>query len=54
MTLAKANIVEAAAEQNGGYTKKQSVEMVETLLEITQRTLVSGEDLLISGFGSYL
>ncbi len=38
MTLTKANIVESLAEQNG-YTKKQSVNMIETLLEIIKRTL---------------
>ena len=41
MTLTKANIVEAVAEQTG-YTKNQSSEIVETLLEIIKRTLESG------------
>ena len=52
MTLTKANIVEALAKQNG-YPKNQSFEMVETLLEIMKRTLESGEDVLISGFGKF-
>ena len=52
MTLTKADIVEAVAEQNG-YTIKRSVEMVETLLEIIKSTLESGEDVLISGFGKF-
>jgi len=52
MTLTKAHIVESLAEQNG-YTKKQSVNMIETLLEIIKRTLESGEDVLISGFGKF-
>ncbi len=52
MTLTKANIVEAVAEQNG-YTKNQSSEMIETLLEIIKRTLESGEDVLVSGFGKF-
>ena len=46
MTLTKANIVEEVAEQNG-YPKNQSVEMIETLLEIIKSTLESGEDVLI-------
>ena len=52
MTLIKANIVEALAKQNG-YPKNQSFEMIETLLEIMKRTLESGEDVLVSGFGKF-
>ncbi len=52
MTLTKANIVDAVAEQNG-YPKNQSFEMIETLLEIIKRTLESGEDVLVSGFGKF-
>jgi len=52
MTLTKANIVEAVAEQIG-YTKHQSSELIETLLEIIKRTLEFGEDVLVSGFGKF-
>jgi integration host factor subunit alpha len=52
MTLTKADIVEAVAEQNG-YTNKRSFEMVEILLEIIKSTLDSGEDIMISGFGKF-
>jgi len=52
MTLTKAHIVETLTKQNG-YTKKQSVQMVETLLELIKRALESGEDVLISGFGKF-
>jgi integration host factor subunit alpha len=52
MTHTKANIVEAVAEQIG-YTKNQSFEMIESLLEIIKRTLESGEDVLVSGFGKF-
>jgi integration host factor subunit alpha len=52
MTLTKAKIVEAVAEQTG-YPKKQSSEMIETLLEIIKRALESGENVLISGFGKF-
>jgi len=52
MTLTKAHIVETLAKQNG-YPKKQSVQMVETLLELIKRSLESGEDVLISGFGKF-
>ena len=52
MTITKAKIVEAVAEQNG-YPKKQSVNTIDTLLEIIKRTLESGEDVLVSGFGKF-
>ena len=52
MTLTKARIVEAVADKND-YTKTQSFDTVETLLEIIKRTLESGEDVLVSGFGKF-
>ncbi len=50
MAQTKADIIKAIAEQNG-YTKKKSIETVEAILEIIKRTLETGEDVLISGFG---
>ena len=52
MTLTKVHIVDAVAEQIG-YPKNQSFELIETLLEIIKRTLESGEDVLVSGFGKF-
>jgi integration host factor subunit alpha len=52
LTLTKIQITEAIAEQNG-FTKKQSTETVETILELIKSTLASGEDVLISGFGKF-
>jgi integration host factor subunit alpha len=52
MTLTKADIIASIAETNG-YTKNKSTETVETLLEIIKRTLESGEDVLVSGFGKF-
>ena len=52
MTLTKAHIVEAVAKQIG-YTKNQSISTIETLLEIMKRTLESGKDILVSGFGKF-
>jgi integration host factor subunit alpha len=51
-TLTKARIVQAVVETNG-YTQKQSFETVEILLELIKRSLESGEDVLISGFGKF-
>ena len=53
LTLTKIHIVEAIAEQNG-YTKKNSTDIIETLLEIIKQALESGEDVLISGFGKFI
>ena len=36
-----------------GFTKKKSVEIIETLLEIIKNKLEQGEDILISGFGKF-
>ena len=51
-TLTKAHIVDAVAESNG-YTRKKSIETVETVLVLIKRSLESGEDVLISGFGKF-
>jgi len=52
MTLTKAQIVESVQNQIG-FPKNKSSEIVETLLEIIKRTLASGEDVMVSGFGKY-
>jgi integration host factor subunit alpha len=36
-----------------GFTKKKSVEIIESLLEIIKDTLEKSEDVLISGFGKF-
>ncbi len=51
-TLTKAHIIDAVAESNGS-TRKKSIETVETVLELIKRSLESGEDVLISGFGKF-
>ena len=52
MTLTKAHIVKTLSKQNG-YTKKQSVYRIEVLLEFIKRSLESGEDVAIIGFGKF-
>ena len=52
MTLTKSQIVDSIAEKNG-FTKNQSTEAVETILELIKSTLASGEDVMISGFGKF-
>ena len=51
-TLTKAHMIDAVAEKNG-FTRKKSIETVEILLELIKRTLETGEDVLISGFGKF-
>ena len=52
MVLTKAQITDEIARHNG-FPKKQSIETVETILELIKKTLESGEDVLISGFGKF-
>jgi len=52
MTLTKADIVYSIKDQFG-FSRRRSVETVETLLDIMKKTLESGEDVLISGFGKF-
>ncbi|MCJ7539667.1 MAG: integration host factor subunit alpha [Desulfobacterales bacterium] len=52
MTLTKVQIVESI-QNRISFPKSRSSEIVETLLEIIKRTLSSGEDVLVSGFGRF-
>ena len=51
MAETKNDIVAAVHEL--GFTKKKSVEIIETLLEIIKGSLEKNEDVLISGFGKF-
>ncbi len=50
--LTKADIIEAIQKENG-YSRKQSSEITEILMEIIKQSLESGEDVMISGFGKF-
>ena len=50
MTVRKNDIAEKVLERIG-YSKKISVEVVETLLEIMKSSFEKGDDVLVSGFG---
>ena len=52
MVLTKKQIIEEVMNRNG-FTRKKSKETVEILLEIIKRSLESGGDVLISGFGKF-
>ena len=50
MALTKHVLVEKLQAELG-FPRNQSVEIVESLLEIIKATLASGDDVLVSGFG---
>lgn len=52
MALTKIHIIDSMTDQIG-YPKNYSSEIVETLLEIIKKTLESGDDVLVSGFGKF-
>lgn len=52
MTLTKAQVVNSVHNRLG-FPKDRSVELVESLLETMKKSLESGEDVLISGFGKF-
>ena len=52
MALTKNHIIDSI-QNSIGYPRNKSVELTETLLEIIKKTLESGEDIMISGFGKF-
>jgi integration host factor subunit alpha len=52
MTLTKAQIIESF-QNNLGFTKNQSSEIIESILSIVKEALAGDEDVLISGFGKF-
>ena len=52
MALTKADIVDAVSSELG-FSKRQSINIVDSLLEIIKNSLSSGDDVLVSGFGKF-
>ena len=52
MTITKSSLINAICN-NSNVPKQESTSAVESLLEIIKKTLESGEDVLISGFGKF-
>ena len=52
MACTKLTIIEKIAEKNN-LSPSQAKATIETLLEIMKKTLESGEDIMISGFGKF-
>lgn len=51
--MTKADIVERIANGNG-FTKAESMDLVDTVLDIMKDTLANGDILKVSGFGSFI
>jgi integration host factor subunit alpha len=52
MTITKASLINSICN-NANFPKQESSALVESLVEIIKSTLVSGEDVLVSGFGKF-
>lgn len=52
MTLTKAMIIDNIQNELK-YSKKDSTDVIEALLEIMKKSMENGEDVLISGFGKF-
>jgi integration host factor subunit alpha len=53
-TMTKADIIESIYEKVGGFSKKESAEIVEAVFDTMKETLRSGEKIKISGFGNFV
>lgn len=51
MALTKNDIIGRVHEM--GFTKKQSIRVIESILEIIKGALADGDDVLVSGFGKF-
>jgi integration host factor subunit alpha len=52
MTLVKENLIQSLYDQVG-LSKQQSQALVDNVFELIKKSLESGEDVLISGFGKF-
>ena len=52
MALTKMDLIEQVSTELG-FLRKQSAEIVQSVIEIVKSSLASGEDVLVSGFGKF-
>ncbi len=52
--MTKAEIIERVYENLGGFSKKESADIVERVFETIKETLEEGEKIKISGFGNFV
>jgi integration host factor subunit alpha len=50
--MTKADIIDAICEENG-FSKRESAKITETLFDIIKEILENGENVKLSGFGSF-
>lgn len=52
--MTKAEIIDSVYEKVGGFSKKESAEIVETVFDTMKEVLAQGEKIKISGFGNFV
>jgi len=52
--MTKADLIESIYEKVGGFSKKESSEIVEAVFDCMKETLSKGEKIKISGFGNFV
>jgi integration host factor subunit alpha len=52
--MTKAEIIDCVYEKVGGFSKKESAEVVEAVFETMKETLAHGDKVKISGFGNFV
>src|SRR5271170_1802293 len=52
--MTKAEIVQALYARVGGFSKKESADIVDLVFEMLKETLSKGEKIKISGFGNFV
>ena len=52
--MTKADIVQAVYTRLGGFSKKESADLVDLVFETMKETLGRGEKIKISGFGNFV
>lgn len=52
--MTKADLIDQVHEALGDLTKKQAMDIVESVFTLIKGTLAGGENLKISGFGSFV
>ena len=53
-TMTKADLIDRVCEHVGGFSKKESADLVEKVFDIMKTTLETGEKIKISGFGNFV
>ena len=52
--MTKAEIVQALYAKVGGFSRKESAELVDIVFEMMKETLARGEKIKVSGFGNFV